>query len=107
MQKASWREFDDFSSQVKPTSISNIHNKSQRVVRVQRTKVGKGGKTVTIIRGLGLQLNEVKLYMKKLKTLCGTGGTYKDDSIELQGDQVLVVLEFLKKDGYCPKQSGG
>ena len=107
MKKGTWREFDAFSTPVKPSSTSNFHNKSQLVVRVQRTKVGKRGKTVTIISGLELQLEEAKSFLKKLKSLCGTGGAYKNDLIELQGDQVLVVLGFLKQEGYFPKQSGG
>ena len=43
MKKGTWREFDAFSTPIKPSSISNVHNKSQLVVRVQRTKVGKSG----------------------------------------------------------------
>ena len=107
MKKETWREFDAFSSPVKLSSISNVQNKSQLIVRVKRTKVGKSGKTVTMISGLELQNEDIKPFLKKLKSLCGTGGAYKNGLIELQGDQVSFVLGFLKQDGYFPKQSGG
>ena len=45
--------------------------------------------------------------LKKLKTRIGSGGTAKDDVIELQGDQVDLALELLSKEGYRPKRAGG
>ena len=42
-----------------------------------------------------------------MKASCGSGGTIKGDLLELQGDQVKPILDFLKKEGYLPKQSGG
>jgi len=37
---------------------------------------------------------------KKLKNHCGTGGTLKDDKIELQGDHKEKVRTFLEKLGF-------
>ena len=77
------------------------------MVRVQPTRGGKGGKTVTVIRGLELDPDGLKSLLKKLKTRIGSGGTAKDGVIELQGDQVELSLELLKKEGYKPKRAGG
>lgn len=77
------------------------------MVRVQPTRGGKGGKTVTVIRGLELDSKGLKSLLKTLKTKSGTGGTAKDGVIELQGDQVDVVLELLNAEGYRPKRAGG
>ena len=76
-------------------------------VRVQRMRGGRGGKTVTIIRGLALNALDAKKLLKKLKIRCGTGGTLKNEDIELQGDQVQVVITELQKEGFNPKKSGG
>ena len=81
--------------------------KSRQTVRVQPTRGGKGGKTVTVIRGLELDAAGFKALLKKLKTRIGSGGTAKDGVIELQGDQVDLALELLSKEGYRPKRAGG
>ncbi|QNI56604.1 translation initiation factor SUI1 family protein [Synechococcus sp. BIOS-E4-1] len=74
---------------------------------MQPTRGGKGGKTVTVIRGLELNQEGLKALLKKLKTRIGSGGTAKDGLIELQGDQVEMALELLNKEGYRPKRAGG
>ena len=65
------------------------------------------GKTVTVITGLDLTAAEAKTLLKKLKIRCGTGGTLKEGIMELQGDQVKTSMEFLAKEGFSPRQSGG
>ena len=74
---------------------------------MQPTRGGKGGKTVTVIRGLELNQDGLTALLKKLKTRIGSGGTAKDGLIELQGDQVELALELLNKEGYGPKRAGG
>jgi len=106
MPKGSWREFDGPSTS-KPNNSEEGVEKVLRNVRVQRTRVGKGGKTVTVISGLGLNAVEARDLLKMLKARCGTGGTLKEEDLELQGDQLAYVLELLKKEGYRPKHSGG
>ena len=107
MAKGSWNEFNQPSTQVRSSSISNTYNKSDRAVRVKRTKIGKGGKIVTVITGLGEAPIEMRSLLKNLKSSCGTGGTLKGETLELQGDQVDAVLRFLESKGFRPKKSGG
>ncbi len=106
MPKGSWREFDD-ASRSRSYVPQSIRNKAELNVLVQKTRGGKGGKTVTVISGLELGNVEARNFLKSLKGRCGTGGTVKEDLLELQGDQVAVVLELLRKEGYRPKKSGG
>ncbi len=106
MSRGNWREFDD-SSPLKPFASKSVQDKSERKVRVQKTKGGKGGKTVTVITGLELDQTEAKLLLKTLKSRCGSGGTVKGDFLELQGDQVDLALQLLRNEGYQPKKSGG
>ena len=108
MPKGGWQEFSSADSLKRPEGPSwEPTPKSQQLVRVQPTRGGKGGKTVTIIRGLELDAAGFKALLKKLKTRIGSGGTTKDGVIELQGDQVDSTLELLAKEGYRPKRAGG
>ena len=108
MSKGNWKEFGDSPEN---SSVSkkheNISLNANREVRVQRTRVGKGGKTVTIISGLNLNDCKLRELLKKLKTKCGTGGTLKTEIIELQGDQVNASIALLEKEGFSPRKSGG
>jgi translation initiation factor 1 len=70
-------------------------------------KKGRGGKTVTIIRGLQLSPEDLKSLGKTLKTACGTGGTLKDGDIEIQGDHRQKIAEKLRAMGYKTKFVGG
>jgi translation initiation factor 1 len=45
--------------------------------------------------------------LKQLKNQCGTGGTLKENEIEIQGDHKQKILEILLKLGYKAKISGG
>ena len=76
-------------------------------IRVAREKGGRGGKTVTMVRGLPLDVDALTALGKRLRTACGTGGTVKDGSIELQGDHVERVLAMLRGEGYDAKRTGG
>ena len=108
MPKGGWQEFSSEASLQRPdVAAAEPTPKAQQSVRVQPTRGGKGGKTVTLIRGLELDATGFKALLKKLKTRIGSGGTVKADVIELQGDQVDVALELLTREGYRPKRAGG
>ena len=77
------------------------------VVRVSRETKGRGGKGVTVIRGVPLVGEALAALGKQLRTSCGTGGTVKDGAIELQGDHVARALELLAGKGWKVRQSGG
>lgn len=77
------------------------------IVRVSRETKGRGGKAVTVARGVALPGAELVQLGKQLKAACGTGGTVKDGVIEVQGDHVERVLAALQKLGYKPKRAGG
>jgi translation initiation factor 1 len=106
-KKGGWQEFSNAESTARPETTAPAPAKAQQRVRVQRTKAGKGGKLVTAITGLEIPEPEALSLLKGLKARAGTGGTYKDGVIELQGDQVAVALTTLEQAGFRPKQAGG
>jgi translation initiation factor 1 len=76
-------------------------------VKVARESKGRGGKTVTLVRGLALDAVALAALGKQLRSACGSGGTVKDGVIEIQGDHCDLVIENLKKQGFNPKRTGG
>ncbi|MBB3221087.1 translation initiation factor Sui1 [Pseudoduganella umbonata] len=81
--------------------------KGDGVVRVSRLTKGRGGKTVTVVKGLALDAAALALLGKQLRTACGSGGTVKDGVIEIQGDHCDLVMAALGKQGHDPKRTGG
>jgi translation initiation factor 1 len=75
--------------------------------RVQRETKGHGGKTVTLVYGLGLDEQGLEALAKRLKVRCGTGGTVKDGVIAIQGDHRQSLVDELKKAGVAAKIAGG
>ncbi|MQR01510.1 translation initiation factor Sui1 [Glaciimonas soli] len=76
-------------------------------VLVSRQTKGRGGKSVTIVKGLALDPLALALLGKHLRTTCGSGGTVKDGVIEVQGDHCELVMEVLSKHGHSAKRVGG
>ena len=78
------------------------------VVRVSRESKGRGGKTVTLVRGLALDAAALAALGKRLRSACGSGGTAKDGVLEVQGDHAERVVELLKAEGFSNvKRAGG
>jgi len=77
------------------------------VVRLHRETKGRGGKAVTVIKGIPLAGAELKALARVLKQKCGVGGALKDGNIEIQGDQRQLLKAELEKNGYTVKIAGG
>jgi translation initiation factor 1 len=80
---------------------------SNGVVRVMRESKGRGGKAVTVVRGLALDAASLAALAQQLKAACASGGTVKDGVIEVQGDHCDKVLALLKAQGWVVKRAGG
>lgn len=76
-------------------------------VRVSRETKGRAGKGVTLVKGLPLDAVALAALGKQLRSACGSGGTVKDGTLEIQGDHVERVMELLKSQGFAVKRSGG
>ena len=80
--------------------------KGDGVVRVSRESKGRGGKVVTLVKGLALDDVALQALSKQLKAACGSGGTVKDGVIEVQGDHCERVAQSLSNAGHNVKLAG-
>ncbi|MBC8423147.1 translation initiation factor Sui1 [bacterium] len=77
------------------------------VIRIRRETKGRKGKAVTVVTGVPLAGGDLKDLAKRLKQLCGSGGTVRDGDIEIQGDHRDRIVGELAKKGWTVKRSGG
>jgi len=96
--RIAYQEFGDQSnSQAFERSIPELPPNQQNL-RVQTSRSGRAGKTVTIVTGFQCQTETLTKLLKQLKTACGT---------EIQGDHRQKILQILIESGYKAKISGG
>ena len=76
-------------------------------VRISREVAGRGGKRVSVIRGLPLERAALEELATRLKRLCGAGGAVRDGAIEIQGEHRDRLVAELQKLGYEAKRAGG
>ena len=82
--------------------------KNRGRVDIIRQKAGRGGKTVTVIKGfVGIGLPEKEQLAKAMQRACGTGGTVKNGQIEIQGDKRAEAARILSEAGFRPVFAGG
>ncbi|GAC1428513.1 MAG: stress response translation initiation inhibitor YciH [Ktedonobacteraceae bacterium] len=81
--------------------------KSDGIVRIMRDRKQRGGKTVTVITGVSAGEEALTALAQQLKKLCGSGGTVKDGTIEIQGDHCDKIQAKLIEMGYKVKRAGG
>jgi translation initiation factor 1 len=65
------------------------------------------GKAITIIEGYEGTDEDFKILAKEIKTKLSVGGTFKDDTIIIQGDYRDKIMEILKDKGFKTKRVGG
>jgi translation initiation factor 1 len=88
-----------------PRALANLPRDG--VVRLLRDRKGRGGKTVTLIAGLGGTPAGLAALTSELKRACGTGGTLRGEVIEMQGDVRDRLRLELERRGYTVKIAGG
>ncbi|MEN8185915.1 MAG: translation initiation factor [Bacteroidota bacterium] len=83
-----------------------LANKDQNL-EAHFSNKGRGGKTVTVIKGFQGSEQDLKSLGKLLKTKCSVGGTVKDGEIIIQGNFRDKIIQILKTEGYHVKRVGG
>jgi translation initiation factor 1 len=74
---------------------------------VSLSRKGRGGKSVTLVTGLRHCPEALETLAKRLKQVCGGGGSAKAGEILIQGDHRDKVAVELQAQGYNVKRSGG
>jgi len=87
----------------KPQSI----NPSEHTLKIQLEKNKRGGKTVSVIMDIPYNPKYFQKLAKDLKKVCGTGGSYKETCIEIQGDHRETIKAKLEELGFKAKLTGG
>ena len=88
------------AEQNKEESIATLSPAHQKL-KIGLDKKQRAGKVVTLITGFEGKEGDLLNLSKQLKTLCGTGGSVKDSTIIIQGDNKQKIFEWLQKNGYA------
>ena len=100
-------EQGDLRKQQSTSKIMQSLPPQQQTAYLHRDSKGRGGKTVTLIKKLVLSEGDMMDLVKKLKQVCGSGGTVKENVIEIQGEHRDKIAAALTQMGYKVKIAGG
>lgn len=96
------------AEQLPPNPAGPLRTRQQNTpVIVALERKGRGGKAVSVIKQVMSPPAGKEALLKLLKNRLGTGGTLKDDTLEIQGDHRDTIVAILKELGYQAKKSGG
>jgi translation initiation factor 1 len=87
-----------------PSSPGRVAQRKPALGRVvlRREKAHRGGKTVIVVHDFApsIPMSVIEELARKLRHACGCGGTTRQRSIELQGDQPARIRALLEEEGF-------
>ncbi len=86
----------------KPAAVEPQKAKKLGRVVLRRETAHRGGRTVIVIHDFPPAMTKPALedLARELRHAIGTGGTLRDRTIEMQGDQPAKIRAFLEKAGF-------
>ena len=84
----------------KDESVNETISPSHQKLRIRLDKKHRAGKLVTLIEGFVGTQDDLEDLGKKLKNLCGSGGSVKGYEIIIQGDHREKIKQWMVKNGY-------
>lgn len=97
----------DFEYNEESTEETNTLPPQQQKLRVMLDKKNRAGKAVTLVTGFIGTNDDLETLGKKLKNLCGSGGSAKEGEILVQGDHRDKILKWLLDNGYSQTKKAG
>ena len=93
-----------FQEEIKTENVSNIWIQDDPLLcKYEKRK----GKPITIIDGYNGATKDFKILAKEIKTKLSVGGSFKNDTIIIQGDYRDKIMKILKEKGFSVKRVGG
>lgn len=92
---------------IEPEKVKPIRPKGDGIVRIWRQTSGRKGKGVSVITGLDIDDRALMSLASELKRRSGCGGSVKDGTIEIQGDNRELLKQMLEQKGFTVKLAGG
>ncbi len=92
---------------IEPEKVKPIRPKGDGIVRILRQTSGRKGKGVSVITGLDIDDRALMSLASELKRRSGCGGSVKDGTIEIQGDNRELLKQILEQKGFTVKLAGG
>ncbi len=89
------------------TRAASRREPASGAVRVSRVTQGRGGKAVSVITGLPLDEAALAALARELKQRCGSGGTVREGTIEIQGEHRDTLVAELLRRGFAARRAGG
>ena len=89
------------------SNAKNANIPQDGIVRLMRDTKGRKGAGATVVHGIDCEAAELKKIARSLKQLCGSGGSIKQNTIEIQGDHREKLKVWLEQHGYTVKLAGG
>lgn len=88
--------------QVEPAAMQPERPSKLGRVVLRREKAHRGGKTVIVVHDFESQISDtfIEELARKLRAVCGSGGTVRERTIEIQGDQPQKIRAALEAEGF-------
>ena len=97
----------DFEYSFDDEQVAETLPPEKQKIKIQLDKKSRAGKQVTLITGFIGNEDDLEALSKKIKNLCGCGGSAKNGEILIQGDVRDKVLNWLISQSYKAVKSGG
>ncbi|TCV99883.1 stress response translation initiation inhibitor YciH [Biostraticola tofi] len=92
---------------IAPEPAPALRPRGDGIVRIRRETSGRKGKGVCVITGVAGDEDVLNRLTSELKKKCGSGGSVKDGTIEIQGDKRDLIKQWLEAKGMKVKLAGG
>ncbi|TDM00445.1 MAG: translation initiation factor [Flavobacteriaceae bacterium] len=114
MKNNKFNSLEDLKSLIPADYVAEKESEEETVEELENqhieahlSKKGRGGKTVTLLKGIKGDDQQIKTLAKEIKTFLGVGGSLKDGEIIIQGDYREKIIDFLVNKGHKVKRVGG